>query len=133
VIVDSSAWIEFFRDARTGPGGRVASEIERDAPLQVPELVELELLSGTTNEERIARRRRFLHRFEMVPIVPFVDSVEAAEIQRRCRRAGESARSLIDCHLAATALRLDVPVMHHDRDFEVIRRHTGLRTVSLLT
>ena len=40
-------------------------------------------------------------------------------------------RSLIDCQIAALALRLDAPVAHRDHDYEVIAAHCGLRTVPL--
>jgi len=33
-----------------------------------------------------------------------------ATIHRRCRRAGKTVRSLIDCQVAAVALRLDLQV-----------------------
>jgi predicted nucleic acid-binding protein len=39
---------------------------------------------------------------------------------------------MTDCLVAAMALRLDVPVAHRDRDFEVIAAHCGLQTLSLL-
>ena len=38
---------------------------------------------------------------------------------------------MIDCLVAAMALRLDVAVAHRDRDFETIAVHCGLRTESL--
>lgn len=37
-----------------------------------------------------------------------------------------------DCLIAAVALRLGLPVLHRDRAFEVLARHCGLQTVSLL-
>lgn len=36
-------------------------------------------------------------------------------------------RSLIDCLIAAVALRHGVPVLHHDADFEALARHTPLQ------
>ena len=34
--------------------------------------------------------------------------------------------------IAAVALRMVMPVLHRDRDFEVLRAHCGVPTVSLL-
>jgi predicted nucleic acid-binding protein len=31
------------------------------------------------------------------------------------------------CLIAAVAIRNDVPVLHHDADFDVLARHTPLR------
>jgi len=37
--------------------------------------------------------------------------------------------SLVDCLIAAVALRVGLPILAADRDFEVIARHTGLELV----
>ncbi len=36
-------------------------------------------------------------------------------------------RKLIDCLIAATAIRTSTPVLHSDDDFEVLTRHTPLQ------
>ena len=36
-------------------------------------------------------------------------------------------RKLIDCLIAAVAIREQARVLHNDRDFEVLGRHTRLR------
>jgi predicted nucleic acid-binding protein len=41
-------------------------------------------------------------------------------------------RSMIDCLVAAMAIRLDQQLAHRDRDFEVIAAHCGLQTLPLL-
>jgi len=132
MIVDTSVWIEFLRAGPSSAGDHLASMIRRGEAVTVPETVLMELLSGTTDEAAAVRRHRMLEAFDVVPFAPFVDSVRAASLQRACRRAGESVRNLGDCQIAAVALRLDLPVVHRDRDFEVLAAHTGLRTVSLL-
>jgi predicted nucleic acid-binding protein len=97
----------------------------------VPEVVMMELLIGTTDESMAALRRKRLQRFVIEPLAPVRDAEDSAAIHRRCRRRGETVQSLIDCLVAAMALRLDVAVAHRDRDFEVIGAHCGLRTEPL--
>lgn len=130
-IVDTSVWIEFLRAGEAQAGDRLADGVRSGQRIIVPETVMLELLSGPTDELVAAKRRRLLESFEIAPLVPMADSLRAASIQRACRRAGNAVRSLGDCLIAATALRLGVPVMHRDRDFEVLAAHVGLRTVAL--
>ena len=36
-------------------------------------------------------------------------------------------RALTDCLIAVVALRESLPVLHADRDFDVLARHAGLR------
>jgi len=53
---------------------------------------------------------------------------EAAGIYRTARRAGLTVRSAMDCLVAACALRHGLPVLHRDRDYELIARVTRLET-----
>lgn len=132
MIVDTSVWIEFLRPGPSAAGDRLEDEIRQGHRIVVPETVLMELLSGTTDEGLATRRMRMLESFELAPLEPIVDSVTAARLQRTCRRSGESVRNLGDCLIGAVALRLAVPVLHRDRDFEVLRRHCGISTLSLL-
>lgn len=131
IVTDTSAWIEFLRGTGSNVHRRLARAIASDAAIVVPEVVRMELLIGGTSEDWAARRRRMLDAFEVEPAMPLIDSDAAAAIHRACRRAGETVRNLIDCQVAATAIRLESPLLHRDRDFDVIARHTRLRTVAL--
>ena len=51
---------------------------------------------------------------------------EAAALFRRCREEGETVRRLMDCLIAAVAIRFGAPVLHRDADFDVLARHTEL-------
>jgi predicted nucleic acid-binding protein len=44
-----------------------------------------------------------------------------------CSLGGETVRKVDDCLIAAVAIRNDVAVLHDDRDFDVLARHTTLR------
>jgi predicted nucleic acid-binding protein len=131
MIVDSSVWIEYFAASESAADRWLTERIEADLPVIVPEVVLMELLIGTTDASRAALRRQRLRRFDIEPLAPIRDLEDAAAIHRRCRRGGDIVRNLIDCQVAAVALRLDVVVAHRDRDFEVIREHCGLRTEPL--
>nr|WP_281497488.1 PIN domain-containing protein [Ornithinimicrobium sp. F0845] len=121
-----------MRPGRSAAGDHLESLIRGREHLVVPETVMLELLSGTTDEAVAARRRRMLESFDVVPLTPGVDSLTAARLQRQCRRSGDTVRNLGDCLIAAVALRLGIPVLHRDRDFETLSTHCGVPTISLL-
>lgn len=132
MIVDTSVWIEFLRATGSEAHRTLVDHISDGARLVVPEVVLGELLVGTTDEATAARYRSMVAGFDLVPIEPLVDIEDAARIHRACRRQGETVRNLIDCMVAATARRLGLPVLHRDRDYEVMARHVDLRTVPLL-
>ena len=54
------------------------------------------------------------------------DYDHAAALYRTCRRNGETVRRLIDCLIAAVAIRSNASVLHADVDFAVLDRHTPL-------
>jgi predicted nucleic acid-binding protein len=131
VIVDTSAWIEYLRSTGSPVHLRLRQAAEAGDDILVPELVVMELLAGAIDERDARELRRLLHSFDVVPVAPLVDTEQAATLQRQCRRSGRTVRSMVDCMIAAVALRLGVPVLHLDQDFDVLASLTELDVVSL--
>lgn len=131
LVVDTSAWIEFLQATGSPVHRALLDAIENGDRVVVPEVVRMELLIGATSEEWARVRRRMLDTFDVEPALPLIDTEAAAAIHRACRRGGETVRNLIDCQVAATGLRLDLPVLHRDRDFDVMARHVSLRVVTV--
>lgn len=127
-LADSSAWIEYLR--KTGSSShRTLRQMLLDEDVATTDSVMLELLVGAQDDLDERRLARMLGTCEQLPQEPWEDVESAASLYRACRRAGETPRSLIDCIIAAVAIRNDVPVLHHDRDYSVLARHTPLRVV----
>lgn len=128
MIADTSAWIEFLRATGSPVHHRLRAEIDRGEVI-VPELVVMELLVGARDERFARRLRALLHSFEVAPLAPLVDSERAAALQRRCLVAGRRVRNMVDCLIAATAIRLGEPVLHLDRDFDALADLTEMTAV----
>ena len=54
------------------------------------------------------------------------DYDEAAALYRICRRSGGTVRKLIDCLIAAVAIRVDAAILHSDSDYDVLTSFTDL-------
>lgn len=130
MIADTSAWVEYLRATGSPTHRRLRQQIEQGGDLLVPELVVMEVLVGAGDEPTARRLRRLLHSFEVVPMAPLIDCERAAALQRQCRAAGQTVRNMVDCLIAATAIRIGEPVLHADRDFDVLNAVTGLDVVS---
>lgn len=130
MIADTSAWIEFLRATGSPVHHRLRAEIDHGEVI-VPELVVMELLVGAHDDGFARRLRALLHSFEIAPLAPLVDSERAAALQRRCLAGGRRVRNMVDCLIAATAIRLGEPVLHADRDFDVLADVTELNAVAL--
>jgi len=124
ILVDTSAWVEYLRD--TGSPVCVRVDDLLDGTIATCDPVGMEVLAGARDENHLDHLRRLLARASVIPTEP-VDYEAAAAFYRVCRRRGETVRKLIDCLIAAVAIRADVAVLHADADFDVLTRYTTLR------
>lgn len=117
ILVDTSIWIEFFRES---------SDFNLEATVSLEEVVTClpviqEVLQGFDDQKayNVARDAMF-----SLPIVesPLSDEVFqlAIDLFRSARRAGLTVRSSVDCLIGACALRNSLTVLHHDRDFDAL-------------
>jgi predicted nucleic acid-binding protein len=123
ILIDTSAWVEFLRDTGSAVCDRVDALLGSEIATCHP--VRMEVLAGARNEQHLADLRGLLARGSLIPTTA-TDYEEAAALYRTCRRGGETVRKLIDCLIAATAIRASVPVLHSDNDFDVLARYTRL-------
>lgn len=123
LLVDTSIWV-------LAQHGRFDFQVVTE-PLATCPAVMLEALRGAPNRGAYDELREVLLATTLFDDpTPFSRFEEAALLYLRCRDAGVTIRSSIDCLVAATALAHDVAVFHDDRDFEQIRRVVPLRTVT---
>lgn len=129
-LVDTSAWVEYLRATRSPVHRRVRRLLDEDETLHTTDVVVMEVLAGARDEEHHHQLRRLLARCNYVPVEGLTDYESAAALYRACRRAGETVRALTDCLIAAVALRVDLTVLHADRDFEILARLAGLQATT---
>lgn len=128
ILIDTSAWVEFLRD--TGSAVCVGVDALLDDEIATCHPVRMELLAGARDEQHLGDLRGLLARGSLIPTDP-ADYEQAAALYRTCRRGGETVRKLIDCLIAAAAIRASIPVLHADSDFDVLARHTSLQIMRL--
>ncbi len=126
-LVDTSAWVEFLRATGSPTHGAVRQLIHDDEPAHTTDVVVMEVLAGARDDDHRNRLRRLLARCEHVPVQGLDDFERAADLYRACRAGGDTVRALTDCLIAVVAVRESLPVLHADRDFDALARHTGLR------
>lgn len=125
IIIDSSAWIEFFRRTESPTAVRVRHALRDGFATCDP--VRLEVLAGARDEKHLSELRRLLARGQDVPVGPF-QYEEAASFYRQCRRQGRTVRKMMDCLIAAAAVSVDAAVLHRDTDFDALAACTALRS-----
>ena len=124
ILIDTSAWIEFLRGTDSPACDHVGRLLGEE--IAVCDAVRMEVLAGARNERHLTSLRRLLARAIAIPTEPG-DHEEASALNRLCRLLGETVRKLMDCLIAAIAIRAGASVFHCDNDFNVLARHTSLR------
>lgn len=128
VLADTSGWVEFLRGTESIAHRSLREALQREGVATTDPVV-MEVLAGarsSVEEERLSALLAMARRFPCERI----DYVEAARIHRACRESGEPVRNMLDCLIAAVAIRATLPLLHADRDFETIARHSMLELTS---
>ncbi|HSD23442.1 MAG TPA: PIN domain-containing protein [Solirubrobacterales bacterium] len=128
-LIDSSAWIELFRGTGSRTHRQLRKQISSAEEMATTEPVAMELLAGARSARDRRRIKGALAACRMVSVHNAGDWEDAAAIYLSCRRAGATPRRLLDCLIAAIAIRAGIPVLAADRDYELISRHTALELV----
>ena len=125
VLVDTSVWIDVFRDS----AGRVRDELKRvtgDDDTVLTRFSQLELLQGARGENEWSVLSGYLEHQDYLEAG--ADTWRnAARIYFELRRRGHTVRSPIDCCIAELARRHDALLIHRDRDFVTIAEVRPLR------
>jgi predicted nucleic acid-binding protein len=120
-LIDSSAWIEFFRG--TGSRANVAVRelmLERPGDVAITEPVILELLAGAPAGRPFSHIEKLTGAIQLLPVEAAVDYRDAAMAYRAVRRGGNTVRKTMDCLIAVVAARTGATLVHRDRDFDVL-------------
>ena len=126
-LPDTSAWIEYLRRTESPVDVRLHQLVSSGAAVAVTEPVEMEVLVGARTARRRREQQDLLRSFTWLPFVTTTDFEGAVGLYERCRSEGITPRGMIDCMIAAVALRHDVVVLAADRDLARIAEVTGLR------
>ncbi|HSA58764.1 MAG TPA: PIN domain-containing protein [bacterium] len=128
ILIDSSAWIHFFRGSPPAFTEVVKRLIWDDiAATCGPVLTEVVRGARDKKEEKTLRNK-------LLPLICYSlqeeDFWEAASLGVSLGRKGYTVNTL-DLLIAHVCLRERIPILHDDSDFEFIARHASLKTLRL--
>lgn len=128
ILVDSSVWIDHFRNRSTPQSERLLQLLGHE-PVVIGDLILAEVLQGITRDMEFHRARALLSSVPCLEIGGAQIALQAARNFRSLRSKGISVRSTIDALIATRCIEDDLQLLHSDRDFEPFSRHLGLQTV----
>ena len=127
VIVDTSAWIEYFRGGLPRVVNKVDRCLEQDL-VGIGDLVYCEVMQGirvTRERTEVSALLLSLPRFDMLG---FSMAEKSASNDRLLRSRGVTRRT-IDVLIGTFCAEHGLPLVHNDPDFDLMAAHIGLEVV----
>ncbi|NJD05853.1 MAG: PIN domain nuclease [Methylococcaceae bacterium] len=118
ILVDTSTWIDYYRNRSNPAAERLGEILERRELFAITGVIYQELLQGAADErEWRLLEEYFVNQHFLNPRDPVKTHRDAARMFFICRREGVTPRSTIDCLIARVAIEHQVPLLHNDRDY----------------
>ena len=128
IVVDSSIWIDYFR-ARESEGTRILLAAGIEERILIGDVILLEVLQGAESDKHAGELESRLRRFEVKAMMSPTLAVKAARNYRLLREKGITIRKSIDLIIGTFCIEHGLSLLHHDRDFDPMRDHLGLKVV----
>ena len=129
VIVDTSAWIEYFRDS----GHAIVKDIEHalgNEVIVLGDLIYCEILQGIKSTEEERRVKFILSSLYPAVIGGFTICEKAAQNYKLLRTTGATIRKTIDVLIGTFCIENNYSLIHNDRDFLPFKKYFGLKIFS---
>jgi len=127
VLVDTSAWIEFFR--KKEPYYSTILELVDNDLVCCIGIILAELLQGAKSDKELDTLKEFLHVFDFLP--ESVKSWEkAGELSYTFKQKGKPL-GLSDCYLAVLTRSNNVQLLTLDKHFDILKKEVDLKLYDL--
>jgi predicted nucleic acid-binding protein len=114
-------WIAYLRGDNLVEVTLLTEALEQGEPVWLAPTILREVLQRADGPDRFTRWDRVLGELPMVIAPdPRETARSAAHLYARCRWAGVTPRSPNDCLIATHAIFASMPLLHRDRDFDLI-------------
>jgi hypothetical protein len=126
VLVDTTVWIDFFSAQPTSHVQCLENLINEREDLCVCGIILTEVLQGIRKDTEY---RETIDLFRNLIFLPMHYTVflRAAEIYRKLRRKRITIRRSLDSIIASVAIEHNIPLLHNDKDFMQIEKHSNLK------
>jgi predicted nucleic acid-binding protein len=113
ILVDSSVWIDFFRNKSTAEARWLYDNLS-EREILLGDLILAEVLRGFQDDRAFSEAKRLLSRLLVVPMVDEEVAVQSAIHFRELRKLGVTLRGTIDTIIATRCLVDGFFLLHSD-------------------
>ena len=125
ILVDTSAWVDFFAD-RDEPWVDRLREAIQDGVVIVGDLILTEVLQGIKHDRQLRHVTETLAGWPLKTLCGSEIAFLAAANYRLLRRRGVTVRGTVDVIIATWCIEHDAALLHRDRDFVPMEHELGL-------
>ncbi|MGN6340751.1 MAG: type II toxin-antitoxin system VapC family toxin [Ginsengibacter sp.] len=125
-IIDTSVWIDYFNAIINSKTDNVVELIKANEVLILPVILQ-EVLQGIRNDKLFNSIIETLVPLEFISYHQIEMSIGAASLYRNLKTKGVTIRKPNDCLIAAICIANNIPLLHNDKDFDNIAKHTSLK------
>ena len=126
VIIDTSAWIEYFRNGNRDTVNNVDDCLQNDFA-GIGDLIYCEIIQGIKQATARKKLSLFLLSLPQFDLGGFHIADKAAFNYRLLRSKGITIRKTIDVIIATFCIEHDFRLIHFDKDFDPMERELGLK------
>lgn len=129
MLVDTSAWIEAFRNQLTPYRTLISDHIGSGKLIYTCPIIVQEVLQGVIKKDYVKTKAALASCILLSLDFQFQMAEDAALIYRSCRAKGITIRKANDFLIAHYALAYNLPLLHKDKDFNSIAKVYPLQIV----
>lgn len=130
MIFDSSVWIEFLNGKETPEADLLQTHIKDGLTVDLCPAVYQEVLQGIRDDRFHEEAKDLLISLNFLVLEPYFVAEGAAEIFRKLKKMGLTIRKPNDCIIAFYTIHFNLRLVHKDKDFTQIAKHTKLKIYS---
>ncbi len=125
-IVDTSVWVDYF-NKRTNKKTLLLNDLLDSNTIVMPPVIMQEVLQGINEDAVFKLVRETFFEFYQIEYNNIEAALNAALLYRFLRKKGITIRKPNDCLIAWFCIYFNVELLHNDKDFDQIAKHTTLK------
>ena len=130
MIFDSSVWINYLTGKSNVQTDLLDNFLATGSNQHICPPILQEVLQGIRDQSDYQKTRSILILLNFLQLDAYDVAEEAARIYRSLRAKGITIRKPNDCLIAYYAIHFNLELVHNDKDFDKIARHTALKVYS---
>lgn len=127
ILVDSSVWIDYFKGTVNEETDFLDSALGFE-PIGIGDLILTEVLQGVRVDSEYRKVKRLMLELSVFELLGRDRAIRAADNYRRLRKKGVTIRKTNDLIIGTFCVDESLRLLFHDRDFEPMIQHLGLRS-----